>query len=133
MKAATILRVSSRIISQRNLSARLALTRRQRRAIYAKTAGTCHVCGGPLGRGWQADHVVPPRRGGSHSLDNYLPACRVCNALRRGYDPAVLRSIIQMGVYVKHEMRQRTKLGRLLLELARKRATRSRDRRKRGW
>lgn len=106
MKAGTILYIFTHPSTARNKTPRRTLSPQQRRILRAKTAGTCHVCGGSLGSGWQADHVVSHRRGGTHSLDNYLPACRVCNALRRGYDPPVLRSIIRMGVYVKDEIRR---------------------------
>ena len=130
MKAGTIRNIFSNPSRVRSSQSRLPLRPRERGAIRAKTAGTCHVCGGPLGAGWQADHVVPHRRGGAHSLDNYLPACRICNSLRRGYDPPVLRAIIRMGVYVKQEIRQDTELAPLLTVLARKRLNRSARRRR---
>ena len=71
---------------------RSKLTARQRSVVLAKTAGTCHVCGGPSGSGWQADHVIPHERGGIHALDNFLPICRECNRLRWSYGPEVLRT-----------------------------------------
>lgn len=38
----------------RNVTARAALTDRERAESFAKTAGTCHVCGGRAGTTWQA-------------------------------------------------------------------------------
>lgn len=82
---------------------RTALTASQRRQVRAKTSGTWHVCGGRVGRGWQADHVIPHHLGGTRSLDNYLPICRECNRLRWSHEPKVLRLIMRLGVYAKRE------------------------------
>lgn len=47
-------------------------------ALVTAQAGRCAYCGetGPL----EADHRIPLSRGGSNSIDNILPACRMCNA-----------------------------------------------------
>jgi len=37
----------------------VTLTKAERKIAQAKTGGTCHVCGGPTGKRWQADHLVP--------------------------------------------------------------------------
>jgi 5-methylcytosine-specific restriction endonuclease McrA len=108
---------------------RRSLTPRQRAHVFAKTAGTCHVCGGEAGKGWQADHVIPHQHGGAHSLDNYLPICKECNRLRWSYRPEVLRLMLRLGVYIKHEIRHDTKLGRRLIKLATGRLRRSGKRR----
>jgi len=62
-------------------------------------------------------------------LDNYLPICKECNRLRWSYRPDVLRLIIRLGVYAKHEIRQDTKLGKRLIRLATGRLLRSGKRR----
>lgn len=54
----------------RAVTGRRSLSPKQRAYVLAKTAGTCHVRGGRVGRGWQADHVIPHQHGGAHSLDN---------------------------------------------------------------
>jgi hypothetical protein len=108
---------------------RRSLTPKQRAYVLAKTAGTCHVCGGRVGKGWQADHVIPHQHGGAHSLDNYLAICKECNRLRWSYRPEVLRLILRFGMYIKHEIRHNTKLGRRLIKLATGRLQRSGKRR----
>ena len=111
MKAPDIRRIFAKSPRPPNPNSRVTLTPRQRAQVQAKTARTCHVCGGPLGSGWQVDHVVPHQLGGAHSLDNYLPVCRECNRLRWSYAPRVFRLIMRFGVYAKHEIRQGTELG----------------------
>jgi 5-methylcytosine-specific restriction endonuclease McrA len=46
---------------------------------YAYSCGYCGDWTQPL----TADHRVPLSRGGSHSIDNLIPACRACNS-RKG-------------------------------------------------
>jgi 5-methylcytosine-specific restriction endonuclease McrA len=129
MTEAEIRRVFARPKPSRAAGNRRGLTRRQRAYVLAKTAGTCHVCGGEAGKGWQADHVIPHQHGGAHSLDNYLPICKECNRLRWSYRPEVLRLMLRFGVYIKHEIRHDTKLGRRLIKLATTRLRRSGKRR----
>lgn len=105
------------------------LTVRQRTAVLAKTAGTCHVCGGLSGTASQADHVIPHERGGTDTLENYLPICRECNRLRWSYGPEVLRMILRFGILAKHEIRHDTKLGGQLLRRAMQRHERGSGRR----
>jgi 5-methylcytosine-specific restriction endonuclease McrA len=40
----------------------------------------CHWCGGTA---TTADHIIEVDRGGTHELDNLVPACNPCNS-RRG-------------------------------------------------
>jgi 5-methylcytosine-specific restriction endonuclease McrA len=103
--------------------------RSARATVLAKTAGTCHVCGGAVGDEWQADHVVPFIRGGTSELDNYLPICVTCNRLRWSYPPTVFRMVIRLGIYAKDEIKRDTPLGRQLLRLATTRLARSHRRR----
>jgi hypothetical protein len=109
---------------------RSSLTAVQRRAILAKTNGTCHVCGVPVGNRWQADHVIQHTYGGAHSLANYLPICRECNRLRWSYNPEVIRLILRFGILTKHEIRHDTKLGRLLLAKMLRRTASNSERRR---
>jgi 5-methylcytosine-specific restriction endonuclease McrA len=121
MKAADIRRIFAKPARLTNPNARRNLTPSERTKVRSKTKGTCHVCGGKLGRDWQADHVVPYQLGGDHSVENYLPICRECNRLRWSYSPKVLRLIMRIGVYAKHEIRHDTKLGSMLVDCAAKR------------
>jgi 5-methylcytosine-specific restriction endonuclease McrA len=100
-----------------NPAPRMALTDSQRAQLLAKTAGTCHACGGRAGRAWQADHVIPYRLGGAHSVNNYLPICGECNKIRRSHSPAVLRLLMRLGTYARNEIRRETDLGEQLIRI----------------
>ncbi len=64
-------------------------TRDQRRAIYDRTAGRCHICSkrlaftnyGKLGEraAWEIDHSNPRVSGGGDRLNNLYAACLSCN------------------------------------------------------
>ena len=96
---------------------RVALSASQREAVRMKTGGTCHVCGGQLGRKWQVDHVVPHKRGGESRSANYLPACRECNRLRWGYRPEVIRLMLRFGRHAKQQIRHNGRLADDLIKL----------------
>ena len=48
-----------------------------RRAVFARDGWRCQYCGAPAEN---LDHVVPKSRGGSHTWDNVVAACRRCNS-----------------------------------------------------
>lgn len=48
-----------------------------RRAIFARDEWTCQYCGAAAEN---LDHVVPRSRGGTHTWDNIVAACRRCNS-----------------------------------------------------
>lgn len=51
-----------------------------RRGVFARDGHRCQYCGG---RAESIDHVHPRSRGGAHSWDNVVAACRRCNASKR--------------------------------------------------
>ena len=51
-----------------------------RRGVLARDAHQCQYCGA---RAETIDHVVPRSRGGTHTWENVVAACRPCN-LRKG-------------------------------------------------
>jgi 5-methylcytosine-specific restriction endonuclease McrA len=53
--------------------ARVALNRR---AVFARDGHKCQYCGSPAEN---IDHVVPRSKGGTHTWDNVVAACRPCN------------------------------------------------------
>lgn len=67
----------------------MELSNADRRVIYDRTSGHCHVCGqkvyftnyGRFGeRGaWEIDHSRAVATGGTDRLNNLLPACISCN------------------------------------------------------
>ncbi len=54
--------------------ARVALNRR---AVFARDGHRCQYCGNTAEN---IDHVVPRSRGGTHTWENVVAACRPCNA-----------------------------------------------------
>jgi len=50
-----------------------------RRAVFARDRGRCAYCGAVA---TSVDHVVPRSRGGAHTWDNVVSACRRCNHVK---------------------------------------------------
>jgi 5-methylcytosine-specific restriction endonuclease McrA len=48
-----------------------------RRAVFARDEWTCQYCGAPAEN---LDHVLPKSRGGMHTWENVVAACRRCNS-----------------------------------------------------
>ncbi|MDZ4323779.1 MAG: HNH endonuclease [Pseudomonas sp.] len=97
---------------KQTLGRRAALTSAQRKQVFAKTDGRCHICGGEIKGAWHADHVFPHSSGGAHAVDNYLPAHDVCNTYRWDYTPEEYQLILKLGVWLKGEILRETKIGR---------------------
>jgi 5-methylcytosine-specific restriction endonuclease McrA len=57
--------------------ARIALNRR---AVFARDGHRCQYCGSAAEN---IDHVIPRSKGGAHSWDNVVAACRPCNTRKR--------------------------------------------------
>lgn len=55
-----------------------------RRAIFLRDEHTCQYCGG---QAENVDHVRPRSRGGTHTWDNVVAACRPCNSLKENRSP----------------------------------------------
>ena len=63
---------------------RKSISRLTRLNVFAKYNGRCSYCGCELEiTEMQVDHFIPHmNRGGEDSLDNYYPACEVCNRVK---------------------------------------------------
>jgi 5-methylcytosine-specific restriction endonuclease McrA len=48
-----------------------------RRAVFARDEWACQYCGATAEN---LDHVIPRSRGGTHTWDNVVAACRRCNS-----------------------------------------------------
>lgn len=59
---------------------RVKLTRRE---VFIRDNYTCQYCG-KQGHDLTIDHVVPRSRGGAHSWDNLVSACKPCNHRKGG-------------------------------------------------
>ena len=90
---------------------RVALSKAEREAIRLKTDSRCHICGGQVLNNWQADHVLSRSGGGIHSVDNYLPAHRLCNNYRWDYLPEEFQEILKLGVWLRTQIEKETKVG----------------------
>lgn len=53
-----------------------------RRAIFARDGHRCQYCGA---QAENIDHIVPRSKGGPHSWENVVAACRRCNARKRDH------------------------------------------------
>jgi 5-methylcytosine-specific restriction endonuclease McrA len=51
-----------------------------RGGVFVRDEGRCQYCGG---RAESIDHVVPRSRGGEHTWENVVAACRACNTHKR--------------------------------------------------
>ena len=108
---------------------RKTLTKDERAQVLEKTAGRCHLCGGSISSNgkWHADHVLAHASGGRHSIDNYLPAHKLCNKYRWDYSAEQVQWILKVGVWAVSEMRRETPIG---LDMG-ERYTKHEDRRER--
>ena len=66
---------------------RVKLTRRE---VFIRDNFTCQYCG-RRDVELTIDHVVPRSRGGGHSWDNLVSACKVCNHRKGGKSPSEAR------------------------------------------
>jgi 5-methylcytosine-specific restriction endonuclease McrA len=91
---------------------RTSLTAAERLQVFAKTSGRCHICGGKVGdERWQADHVMAHSAGGTHDVDNYLPAHATCNNYRWDYLPEEFQFILKLGVWARTQIERGTTVG----------------------
>jgi 5-methylcytosine-specific restriction endonuclease McrA len=64
-----------------------------RRAVFVRDGHRCQYCGAPAEN---IDHIVPRSKGGPHSWDNVVAACRRCNARKRDH------FLDQSGMRLRH-------------------------------
>ena len=105
-------RAGQKARSTSNRRRRASLSNLQRARVLAKTGGRCHICGGLIAGGWQADHVLAHSGGGGHSEDNYLPAHALCNNYRWDYSAEEFQLILKFGVWARTQVETDKPLGR---------------------
>ena len=115
LKKLHALRVQGKVLDQ---ARRKSLTEQESSEILRKTGKRCHICGGKIKRNqkWQADHILAHAHGGTHSLDNYLPAHSICNNYRWHYGAEEFQWILKLGVWTRTQIENRTSLGMALTE-----------------
>jgi 5-methylcytosine-specific restriction endonuclease McrA len=57
-----------------------------RREVFVRDRYTCQYCGKQT-KDLTIDHVMPRHRGGRHTWDNLVAACRLCNHRKAGRTP----------------------------------------------
>jgi 5-methylcytosine-specific restriction endonuclease McrA len=57
-----------------------------RREVFVRDHYTCQYCGKQT-KDLTIDHVMPRHRGGRHTWDNLVSACRTCNHRKAGHTP----------------------------------------------
>jgi 5-methylcytosine-specific restriction endonuclease McrA len=65
-----------------------------RRAVLVRDNFECQYCGSPAEN---VDHVVPRSRGGGHSWDNVVAACKACNARKEN------RLLADVELHLRHK------------------------------
>jgi 5-methylcytosine-specific restriction endonuclease McrA len=93
------------------IAPRQPLSPAERKAVFRKTAGRCHICGGAIDGKWHADHVFSHSAGGAHAADNYLPTHALCNNYRWDYSADEFQTILKLGVWVRTEIEHKSTLG----------------------
>ncbi len=90
-----------------------SLTKSEREEILNKTGSRCHICGCNLkNKKFECDHVKSHAYGGKKTLDNFLPACQLCNNYRWHYTPKEFQWILKLGVWARTEVAHGTVLGK---------------------
>ncbi|MGH2364453.1 MAG: HNH endonuclease [Chloroflexota bacterium] len=70
-----------------------AVVKLTRREVFARDNYTCQYCG-QRSRELTVDHVMPKHRGGRHSWDNLVSACKACNHHKGGRTPDEARMVL---------------------------------------
>jgi hypothetical protein len=119
-----------RVVSGRSgRTPRAVLKKADRDKVLGKTGGRCHICGGAIDADdWQADHILAHSTGGTHLVENYLPAHSICNNYRWHYDAEEFQWILKLGVWLRTQVENETitgqKVGQQFCEHERRRAGR---------
>ena len=68
-----------------------------RRAVLVRDHFECQYCGA---KAENVDHIIPKSRGGGHSWDNVVAACRPCNARKEN------RNAADVGLRLRRQPRE---------------------------
>jgi 5-methylcytosine-specific restriction endonuclease McrA len=120
-----------RKLEEKEQERRRRLTADERKQVFDKTGGYCHLCGGDMNQKsdgelteeveilphFVVDHIVPFASGGKESLDNLLPAHGLCNGCRWFYSPEEFQWILRMGIWARKQMEDaKTEIGQKMRE-----------------
>ena len=104
LKTLRMSRLAGKVMS--DSKKRLALTPLQRREVFEKTGGHCHLCGGFMEGHWVIDHVMPHARGGAAGMENCLPAHEICNRARWFYGAEEFQLIVKLGAWFRTQIEE---------------------------
>jgi len=85
---------------------RRQLTAAERKIIWEKTGGLCHLCGGKIEDAWTANHVRPHAFEGEDSIANYLPSHPECNRSRWFYGDREFQWILKLGAFFRTQLEE---------------------------
>ena len=71
-----------------------------RRAVFVRDNFQCQYCGRPAEN---VDHVIPKSRGGAHTWDNVVAACRPCNSRKENRSPGDVGLRLRRSPLPPHE------------------------------
>ncbi len=69
-----------------------------RREVFMRDRHTCQYCGRQA-RELTLDHVFPRHRGGRHTWENLVAACKGCNHRKAGRTPSEARMLLSRAPY----------------------------------
>jgi 5-methylcytosine-specific restriction endonuclease McrA len=72
-----------------------------RREVFQRDGYTCQYCG-RTGRDLTLDHVMPRHRGGKHTWENLVSACKTCNHRKAGRTPQEARMVLAREPFRPH-------------------------------
>jgi 5-methylcytosine-specific restriction endonuclease McrA len=70
-------RAAAKVRRARMAGVKCTLSEEETRELFDEYEGRCAYCGDPA---TTIDHVVPISKGGAHSKENVVPACKPCNS-----------------------------------------------------
>lgn len=81
------------------MAERKTFNKKDRLLIYKKYNGHCAYCGMELPlKDLQVDHIVSLKQGGTNTIDNANPSCRLCNHYKRSSSIDVFRNYLLGGL-----------------------------------
>lgn len=103
--------------NKNKLARKYSLSKSDKIAILEKTNYKCHICGDTVAvNAFEADHIQAHSSAVNNKLDNFLPACRLCNNYRWHCDPEEIKWILKLGIWLRGEIRKSTPLGKAAAE-----------------
>ena len=93
------------------MTKRKPIPQKIRKRVYEKYNGHCAYCGCELEyKDMQVDHITPLYwHGGENSLENYMPACRMCNF----YKSTMTVEKFRQNIQTLHDRLERSFIYRL--------------------